>query len=41
LFDAASDCFEGRLAVEGAQLVKTDLCKVHDTESTTDIWISP
>jgi hypothetical protein len=41
IFDAASDCFEGRLAMEGAQPVKTDFCKVQDTKSTTDVWISP
>jgi hypothetical protein len=39
-FDAVSDCFEKTLAVEGAQRVKTDLRKVHDTESTADVWIS-
>jgi hypothetical protein len=27
--------------VEGAQPLKTELCKVNDTESTTDVWISP
>jgi hypothetical protein len=27
--------------VEVAQPVKTDLCKVHDTKSMADLWISP